>query len=45
MKAETIKQMIWGRHFEDGYGYEKDLDDAVNDIYDKVFVPMLKKFA
>lgn len=43
MKAETIKQMIWGEYFD--HGWEKDLDDTVNDIYDEVFMPMLKRFA
>lgn len=41
IKKEVVLQMIWDRHFE--WGMEKDLDDACEDIYNDVFVPLLSK--
>ena len=42
IKKEAISQMIWEfRNFD--CGIKKDLDDVCEDIYNKVFVPFLKK--
>lgn len=41
IKKEVVLQMIWDRHFE--WGMEKDLDNACDDIYNDVFVPLLGK--
>ena len=41
MTKEVVLQMIWDRHFD--LCMEKDLDDICEDIYNEVFVPLLKK--
>lgn len=41
MTKEVVLQMIWDRHFD--LGMEKDIDDACEDIYNEVFVPLLVK--
>ena len=41
IKKEVVLQMIWDRHFD--LGMEKDLDDICEDIYNEVFVPLLKR--
>lgn len=40
MNKETIKQLIWDE-FWDKDGNQKFIDNAVDDIYDKVFEPLL----
>ena len=43
MTKEVVLQMIWDRHFSLYGSMEKDLDDACEDIYNDVFVPLLSK--